>query len=187
MFLAGGTEDTTSIEILDESGNVLHSNLLADFRISAAGVLLSNGNVCSSAPERYPNRLERFTARPERSFLLDTFSTPEQEALVLPHSRMATCGKSWAAVNDFYLLPGGCGKFGQNLNGQISPKHAGYVKKRPAAADQALVMRAVADYIAFSAQHGILQRNRMKMRARSGALSTIESLITEPQQKLERF
>ena len=25
-------------------------------------------------------------------------------------------GKSWGAVNDFYLLPGGCGKFGSNLN-----------------------------------------------------------------------
>ncbi len=25
-------------------------------------------------------------------------------------------GKSWGAVNDFYLLPGGCGKFAENLN-----------------------------------------------------------------------
>jgi len=30
-------------------------------------------------------------------------------------------GKSWGAVNDFYLLPRGCGKFGQNLNGQGYP------------------------------------------------------------------
>jgi hypothetical protein len=31
-------------------------------------------------------------------------------------------GKSWGAVNDFYLLPGGCGKFGENLNTQGFPK-----------------------------------------------------------------
>jgi hypothetical protein len=31
-------------------------------------------------------------------------------------------GKSWGAVNDFYLLPGGCGKFGENLNHQGFPK-----------------------------------------------------------------
>jgi hypothetical protein len=30
-------------------------------------------------------------------------------------------GKTWGAVNDFYLLPRGCGKFGQNLNGQGFP------------------------------------------------------------------
>jgi len=30
-------------------------------------------------------------------------------------------GESWGAVNDFYLLPGGCGMFGQNLNGQGFP------------------------------------------------------------------
>lgn len=28
---------------------------------------------------------------------------------------------TWSAVNDFYLLPGGCGKFGQNLNSQGFP------------------------------------------------------------------
>ena len=33
-------------------------------------------------------------------------------------------GKSWGAVNDFYLLPGGCGQFGQNLNRQGFPKPA---------------------------------------------------------------
>jgi len=27
-------------------------------------------------------------------------------------------GKAWGAINDFYLLPGGCGKFGENLNSQ---------------------------------------------------------------------
>ncbi len=30
-------------------------------------------------------------------------------------------GNAWGAVNDFYLLPGGCGKFGQNLNRQGFP------------------------------------------------------------------
>jgi hypothetical protein len=30
-------------------------------------------------------------------------------------------GKSWGATNDFYLLPGGCGKFGDNLNSQGFP------------------------------------------------------------------
>jgi hypothetical protein len=30
-------------------------------------------------------------------------------------------GKSWGAVNDFYLVPGGCGKFGENLNSQGFP------------------------------------------------------------------
>jgi hypothetical protein len=30
-------------------------------------------------------------------------------------------GKMWGAVNDFYLLPGGCGKFGENLNSQGFP------------------------------------------------------------------
>ncbi|HVI08640.1 MAG TPA: hypothetical protein VND65_10135 [Candidatus Binatia bacterium] len=30
-------------------------------------------------------------------------------------------GKEWGAVNDFYLLPGGCGKFGENLNSQGFP------------------------------------------------------------------
>lgn len=30
-------------------------------------------------------------------------------------------GASWGAVNDFYLLPGGCGEFGANLNSQGFP------------------------------------------------------------------
>ena len=30
-------------------------------------------------------------------------------------------GKAWGAINDFYLLPGGCGNFGQNLNSQGFP------------------------------------------------------------------
>ncbi len=30
-------------------------------------------------------------------------------------------GTAWGAVNDFYLLPGGCGKFAQNLNSQGFP------------------------------------------------------------------
>jgi len=30
-------------------------------------------------------------------------------------------GDAWAASNDFYLLPGGCGAFGQNLNSQMFP------------------------------------------------------------------
>jgi hypothetical protein len=30
-------------------------------------------------------------------------------------------GKAWGAINDFYLLPGGCGEFGENLNGQGFP------------------------------------------------------------------
>jgi hypothetical protein len=31
-------------------------------------------------------------------------------------------GNEWGAVNDFYLLPGGCGQFGNNLNGMGFPK-----------------------------------------------------------------
>jgi hypothetical protein len=31
-------------------------------------------------------------------------------------------GHSWGAINDFYLLPGGCGKFAANLNRQGFPK-----------------------------------------------------------------
>jgi hypothetical protein len=34
-------------------------------------------------------------------------------------------GKSWGAVNDFYLLPGGCGKFAKNIN------NLGYPNPRP--------------------------------------------------------
>jgi hypothetical protein len=30
-------------------------------------------------------------------------------------------GKAWGALNDFYLLPGGCGKFAKNLNAQGFP------------------------------------------------------------------
>jgi len=30
-------------------------------------------------------------------------------------------GKAWGAVNDFYLLPGGCGRFGDNLDSQGFP------------------------------------------------------------------
>ena len=30
-------------------------------------------------------------------------------------------GEDWGAINEFYLLPGGCGKFGKNLNSQGSP------------------------------------------------------------------
>jgi hypothetical protein len=30
-------------------------------------------------------------------------------------------GKAWGAINDFYLLPGGCGEFEENLNGQGFP------------------------------------------------------------------
>jgi len=33
-------------------------------------------------------------------------------------------GKSWGAINDFYLLPGGCGQFGQNLNNMGFPNPA---------------------------------------------------------------
>ena len=33
-------------------------------------------------------------------------------------------GASWGSVNDFYLLPGGCGKFGENLNSQGFPNAA---------------------------------------------------------------
>ena len=33
-------------------------------------------------------------------------------------------GKSWGSVNDFYLLPGGCGIFEENLNGQGFPNPA---------------------------------------------------------------
>jgi hypothetical protein len=33
-------------------------------------------------------------------------------------------GQSWGAVNDFYLLPGGCGIFAQNLNSQGFPNPA---------------------------------------------------------------
>ena len=33
-------------------------------------------------------------------------------------------GQSWGAVNDFYLLPGGCGNFAQNLNSQGFPNPA---------------------------------------------------------------
>ena len=31
-------------------------------------------------------------------------------------------GKAWGALNDFYLLPGGCGQFGENLDSQGFPK-----------------------------------------------------------------
>jgi hypothetical protein len=33
-------------------------------------------------------------------------------------------GEAWGAVNDFYLLPGGCGIFEENLNGQGFPNPA---------------------------------------------------------------
>jgi hypothetical protein len=33
-------------------------------------------------------------------------------------------GEAWGAINDFYLLPGGCGQFAQNLNGQGFPNPA---------------------------------------------------------------
>lgn len=33
-------------------------------------------------------------------------------------------GEAWGAVNDFYLLPGGCGEFGANLNSQGFPNPA---------------------------------------------------------------
>jgi hypothetical protein len=33
-------------------------------------------------------------------------------------------GRSWGAINDFYLLPGGCGNFGENLNSQGYPNPA---------------------------------------------------------------
>jgi hypothetical protein len=33
-------------------------------------------------------------------------------------------GEAWGSVNDFYLLPGGCGIFGENLNGQGFPNPA---------------------------------------------------------------
>ncbi len=33
-------------------------------------------------------------------------------------------GESWGAVNDFYLLPGGCGQFGDNLNSMGFPNPA---------------------------------------------------------------
>ena len=33
-------------------------------------------------------------------------------------------GESWGAVNDFYLLPGGCGIFEENLNDQGFPNPA---------------------------------------------------------------
>lgn len=30
-------------------------------------------------------------------------------------------GEAWGTINDFYLLPGGCGQFGQNINSQGFP------------------------------------------------------------------
>jgi hypothetical protein len=36
-------------------------------------------------------------------------------------------GKAWDAINDFYLLPGGCGQFGENLN------ESGFPRPRPLA------------------------------------------------------
>lgn len=33
-------------------------------------------------------------------------------------------GDAWGAINDFYLLPGGCGQFGQNINNQGFPNPA---------------------------------------------------------------
>lgn len=33
-------------------------------------------------------------------------------------------GDAWGAMNDFYLLPGGCGEFGQNINDQGFPNPA---------------------------------------------------------------
>jgi hypothetical protein len=33
-------------------------------------------------------------------------------------------GEAWGALNDFYLLPGGCGKFGENLDSQGFPNPA---------------------------------------------------------------
>jgi len=33
-------------------------------------------------------------------------------------------GIAWGAVNDFYLLPGGCGKFSENLNSRGFPNPA---------------------------------------------------------------
>jgi hypothetical protein len=33
-------------------------------------------------------------------------------------------GESWGSVNDFYLLPGGCGIFAENLNSQGFPNPA---------------------------------------------------------------
>lgn len=37
-------------------------------------------------------------------------------------------GEAWAAVNDFYLVPGGCGKFGENLNSQGLPNPVSLAK-----------------------------------------------------------
>ena len=49
--------------------------------------------------------------------------------------------------------------------GKVTAKHAGYVKQRVAAADQAGIVRAVAHNIAFSAQNRILQRDRIETPA----------------------
>lgn len=45
IFVAGGTDDTTSWQILNENGTVLNSGLLRDGRFGHTATLLTNGNV----------------------------------------------------------------------------------------------------------------------------------------------
>jgi hypothetical protein len=45
---------------------------------------------------------------------------------------------------------------------KIPAEHPSYVEKRAAPTHKAYVMGAVTDHLTFSAQHGILQRNRIE-------------------------
>jgi hypothetical protein len=49
------------------------------------------------------------------------------------------------------------GNQGCTILGKISSKHSSYVEQRAAAANQALIMGAVTDNVAFGTQHGVLQ------------------------------
>jgi len=52
-------------------------------------------------------------------------------------------GKAWGAANDFYFLPGGCGKFGENLNSQGFPNPVSLVTLYSWLPDNALHLESV--------------------------------------------
>ncbi len=58
IMLIGGFQDTTNIEVIDQSGNVLFTNLANDQRVSAAATLLNNGNVFICSGTNTPSTWE---------------------------------------------------------------------------------------------------------------------------------
>lgn len=57
-----------------------------------------------------------------RNLAVSNFFSGITDVRTIPRDESRKRCSRWGSVNDFYLLPGGCGIFGANLNSQGFPK-----------------------------------------------------------------